>query len=250
MEKKINIEELSRQTPFKVPEGYFEGLTSRVMSSIPAEEVSANVSAPAASSGKKAKVVGLLPHRKKNGWMKWAAAAAVVCGIAFFMANSQNGNEEGSATQLANVKTTAAPAQAAADESEPDNLTASTSSAYEKTYANGAYDLSSHVRRSSTPAPANITVPVAVKPLSTTARTSNVQMASVKTPATGPSTSSVTMTASQKPTVQQPAATTAAIAANSTNTAADAYAMEYDMLDYTNMSGTEVYDYLAGNEYY
>ena len=30
----------------------------------------------------------------------------------------------------------------------------------------------------------------------------------------------------------------------------DKYAQEYDILDYTQMSGSEIYDYLAGNDYY
>ncbi len=252
MEKKINIEALERKNPFSVPNGYFEGLASRVMSSIPEAEGEARVSSSVAPGTGNPKVVGLLPRKKKNGWVKWVAAAACLCGVAFFVA-SQQGEESDTATgQLANMKpTTAAPTPTVNDESEPETVEQETSPA--KVYANNAYDLSHHVRRSSTPAPANIT-PQPVIRTSTTVRTPSVQMARTKTTASAPAA-----TTPVKTVVSAPSAQTAMLASNTTpktivsqssQSDTDTYAAEYDMLDYTNMSGTEIYDYLAGNEYY
>lgn len=52
--------------PFKVPEGYFDSLTERVMGNIPANEVR------------------MFPKKepmKRRGWQRYAAAAAVVAAI-------------------------------------------------------------------------------------------------------------------------------------------------------------------------
>ncbi len=252
MKKKIDIEALERKNPFSVPNGYFEGLANRVMSSIPEAEGDARDSSSAASSTDNPKVVGLLPRKKKNGWVKWVAAAACLCGVAFFVA-SQQGGESGNATgQLANMKpATAAPTPTVNDETEAEAVEQETAPA--KVYANNAYDLSHHVRRSATPAPANIT-PQPVVRTSTTIRTPSVQIASTKT-----TTSAPAATTPAKTVVYAPSAQTAMLASNTTPKAivsqtsqsdTDTYAAEYDMLDYTNMSGTEIYDYLAGNEYY
>ena len=85
MNKHFSIEQLDKKPPFKVPEGYFESLTSRVMAQIP------DVSADAGKAEKtvmkpKTKVVGLMPHKTKRPWVKWAvAAAACLCGVGFFL---------------------------------------------------------------------------------------------------------------------------------------------------------------------
>ena len=81
MNKHFSIEQLDKKPPFKVPEGYFESLTSRVMAQIP--EVSADASEAEKPVMKpKTKVVGLMPHKTKRPWVKWAvAAAACLCGV-------------------------------------------------------------------------------------------------------------------------------------------------------------------------
>ena len=250
MEKKIKIDELEKRTPFKVPDGYFEGLTSRVMASIPDTEE--NVAESKTSQKKKAKVVGLMPHKKKNGWIKWVVAAACVCGAVFFIANQQK-EEDPAAGQLASTKNTPSKTVDANDNSQ---ATATAETPSQKVYANGAYDLASHTRRNATPAPANITPTIATR-TTTPTTISSVQLARTKTP-------TVNTTPVKQPTVEKKAQTVDAsytvsayssndVAANNTPKAAannDDFAMEYDMLDYTNMSSSEIYDYLAGNEYY
>lgn len=249
MEKKINIEALERKNPFSVPEGYFEGFASRVMDSIPETESVSDTSSTGTADKKKTKVVGLLPRKKKNGWGKWVAVAACVCGAVFFIANKNGGDADTSSSQLANVKP-ATPAPAIGNEIETTTASEETPTAG-KVYANDSYDISRHVRRSATPAPANIT-PQPVIRTTPVNRTTSAQMATTKVPAAQPE-------ANAKPQVSSPAVHSTMLATNTLSSstheqnsqaANDAYAMEYDMLDYTNMSGTEIYDYLAGNEYY
>lgn len=249
MEKKINIEALERKNPFSVPDGYFEGLASRVMSSI-TEEAEASASVSDATEKKKPNVVGLLPRKKKLGWVKWVAAAACVCGAVFFIASQQDGTDDTTASQMANVKS--APISTHS-ETETAVTTQETESPSVKVYANNAYDLSRHVRRSAVPAPANIT-PQPVVRTSTTVRTPSVQMASTKVPASSvksPATTISPATPAQNAMLASNTTTPVPVSTSmSSQSETDAYAMEYDMLDYTNMSGTEIYDYLAGNEYY
>ncbi len=58
-EKKI-LEQFGKDNHFTVPEGYFDTLTSRIMSNIPAEET---------------KVVSI-DRRHKTGWLRWTGLAA------------------------------------------------------------------------------------------------------------------------------------------------------------------------------
>lgn len=250
MEKKINIEALERKTPFRVPDGYFEGLSARVMASI-RENESTNSSAISASADKKPKVVGLLPRKKKNSWVKWVAAAACVCGAVFFIASQKNEDEDPS-SQLANVKTPMSQSGTSVEES--DANVANNQTAAPKVYANKAYDISSHVRRSASPAPANIKPQPVIRTSPVLASSPNVQIASARVPSTRtnivPSKTPVSTTQSSVLASNIPVSTTTQSVADANNEATDTYAMEYDMLDYTNMSGTEIYDYLAGNEYF
>ena len=67
---KINnftLESMSKQNPFKVPEGYFENLTAQIMDSLPENEA------------KKEPVK--LARRKKITYLVYMAA--MICGIAF-----------------------------------------------------------------------------------------------------------------------------------------------------------------------
>ena len=255
MEKRIHIEDLDRKTPFRVPDGYFEGLTSRVMASIGdgVEE--------AVDSGKtddsKSKVVGMLPRRSKFGWVKWLAAAACVCGAVFLISYQQDANDTTDGGPTANVK--ANPAEIDDDGSETTQTVSSTMQAGGKVYANNTYDLSRHARRSSTPPPANIkATPVTFKPTVTTPA-ANVQTASVDVKPVTPvrTADKQNLAARTLRTVTPPngvnAFSTSAPKtdmANNDDSNTDSYSQEYDLIDYANMSSSEIYDYLAGNEYY
>ena len=65
MDKKINtLEEIGNKNPFKVPEGYFEGLSDRIMSQLP-ERVNES-------------------PKKRSLWVRvqpWMYMAAMLCGI-------------------------------------------------------------------------------------------------------------------------------------------------------------------------
>jgi len=69
MSQKINLlEEIGNKNPFKVPEGYFEGLSERIMSQLP-ERVNES-------------------PRKLSLWahaQPWAYMAAMFCGIALMV---------------------------------------------------------------------------------------------------------------------------------------------------------------------
>lgn len=81
MTKKVNpLDQISKTNPFKVPEGYFEGLTSQVMSNLP-------------DKVEETKVVSLWDRVKP-----WAYMAAMFIGIALMVevfvgkSNSQSSN--------------------------------------------------------------------------------------------------------------------------------------------------------------
>ena len=128
-----------------------------------------------------------------------------------------------------------------------------------KVYANNTYDLSRHARRSSTPPPANITpAPATFKP-SATAPARNVQTASVDVKPTTPTNvadkpnlavrSIRTVTPPNGVNAFSTRAPKTDMASNDASST-DIYSQEYDLIDYTNMSSTEIYDYLAGYENY
>lgn len=253
MEKRIHIEDLDRKTPFRVPDGYFEGLTSRVMASISdgAEESVDN----GKTDESKSKVVGMLPRRSKFGWVKWLAAAACICGAVFLISNQQDANDTNDGAPTANVK-----ADPAEDDGAATTVTdGSAMQAGGKMYANNTYDLSRHARRSSTPPPANIkATPVTFKPAATTLA-SNVTTASVDVKPVAPARTTVKqdLAASTIRTVTPPNGVNAFSTrapktdmANNDDPTTDIDSQEYDLIDYANMSSSEIYEYLAGNEYY
>ena len=82
--KNIDIEELKNAEVFKVPENYFDTLTERVMSQIPAEET---------------KVISINQGRKQPvAWWKWSSAAAciilLIAGTTFLSKTSQSTETE------------------------------------------------------------------------------------------------------------------------------------------------------------
>ena len=135
----------------------------------------------------------------------------------------------------------------------------STEQAGGKVYANNTYDLSRHAHRSSTPPPANITpAPATYKP-SATAPAAKVQTASVDLkPVTPTRTVGKENLATRSIRTVTPPNGVNAFSTNAPKTdmanndasTTDSYSQEYDLIDYTNMSSSEIYEYLAGNEYY
>ncbi len=75
-EKKI-LKKFGKDNHFTVPEGYFDTLTSRIMSNIPAEET---------------KTVSI-DIRRKTGWMKWTGLAAACMAGAVIGINMINRTE-------------------------------------------------------------------------------------------------------------------------------------------------------------
>jgi hypothetical protein len=90
MNKKINIlEEIGNKNPFKVPEGYFEGLSDRIMSQLP-ERVNES-------------------PQKPSLWVRvqpWLYMAAMFCGIAL-MINLVNRSPRQQAIQELNLVSSA-----------------------------------------------------------------------------------------------------------------------------------------------
>ena len=255
MEKRIHIEDIDRKTPFSVPDGYFEGLTSRVMASIGdgAEEAVDNSN----TDENKPKVVGMMPRRSKFGWVKWLAAAACICGAVFLIANQQDANDTKDGGPTANVKGNPAESDNSAVESQP--TTGSTMQTGGKVYANNTYDLSRHAHRSTTPPPANITPATSTYKSTATMPATKVQTANVDVKPVAPArtASKENIAVRTIRTVTPPNGVNAFSTnapktdmASNDDTSTDIYSQEYDLIDYANMSSSEIYDYLAGNEFY
>lgn len=233
MEKKFSLDQLDKTSPFRVPEGYFETLTSRVMASLPDEE-------PAAVKEEKrgGNVVGMIPRKRRQGWKTWVAvaAAACVCGAVFLLTRPSDQPE------LQQPLAQTAPAV-----EEEDVTTVSVKDMPKtKVYANASYDLKSRGRRSA----AASTAP-------------EPQTVSTKAPVPAPVTASVTApqpkAAPAALMTSTPAKSTAVAKAEPAKNMAsidipasevDQYANEYDVIDYTQMGGSDIYDYLSGVEYY
>lgn len=80
----IDINELKKTDAFKVPENYFDTLTDRVMSKIPAEDT---------------KVISINQGKKNSmGWWKWSSIAAciamVIVGTVFINKSTNSQSEE------------------------------------------------------------------------------------------------------------------------------------------------------------
>ncbi|MDD4516691.1 hypothetical protein [Massilibacteroides sp.] len=69
-EKRHELEDLKRQNPFRVPDGYMEGLTDRIMSQLPEETMTKE------ETSKVSFISRLRP---------WIAVAAAIVGIGFFI---------------------------------------------------------------------------------------------------------------------------------------------------------------------
>jgi len=91
-EEKYLIEEVGRENPFRVPEGYFDTLTSQIMAKVEAEGVEARDLKP--GKEKRAKVVWLRPV---------LYAAASVCALFISVVAYQNYSEQGVTAPAQNV---------------------------------------------------------------------------------------------------------------------------------------------------
>lgn len=80
MDKEKDIlKRCKKENPFKVPDGYFDTLTSRIMSNIPTEET---------------KVISIKTARRKNGWIKWSGLVAACFVGALICINAFNKTEQ------------------------------------------------------------------------------------------------------------------------------------------------------------
>ena len=238
MEKKMTLNQISKGSPFRVPDGYFESLTSRVMVSIDDAE-------------KSSIVVGMLPRKKPYTWAKWLAAAACVGGAFFFLGKlSETGAPAD--TQLANVSRPST-SQPSAIGTTPNETTVEKSlNSNRKTYSNDAYVISSHSTAAS--APSNKAEATSSKPIvspSGLMANNNVKPKSTSRQVIRPVSTSSKSTSSHRGSDTESTSKTSQDIMNETASSSnDIYLNEYDMLDYTDMSSVDVYDYLAGNEYY
>ena len=91
-EEKYLIEEVGRENPFKVPEGYFDTLASQIMAKVEAEGVGARDLK--AGKEKHAKTVWLRPV---------LYAAASVCALFISVVAYQNYSDQGTAAPAQNV---------------------------------------------------------------------------------------------------------------------------------------------------
>lgn len=78
---------ITNASPFKTPDGYFEGLTARVMKNIPNTE---------ASVEKEAQVIKLEPRKRTKTFFRWTAAAAacfllVFTGVQYWNQSANDG---------------------------------------------------------------------------------------------------------------------------------------------------------------
>ena len=91
-EEKYLIEEVGRENPFRVPEGYFDTLTSQIMAKVEAEGVEARD----IKTGKE--------KRAKTVWLRPVLyAAASVCALFISVVAYQNYSEQGVAAPAQNV---------------------------------------------------------------------------------------------------------------------------------------------------
>ena len=91
-EEKYLIEKVGRENPFRVPEGYFDTLTSQIMAKVEAEGVEARD----IKTGKE--------KRAKTVWLRPVLyAAASVCALFISVVAYQNYSEQGVAAPAQNV---------------------------------------------------------------------------------------------------------------------------------------------------
>ena len=91
-EEKYLIEKVGRENPFRVPEGYFDTLTSQIMAKVDAEGVKARD----IKTGKE--------KRAKTVWLRPVLyAAASVCALFISVVAYQNYSEQGVAAPAQNV---------------------------------------------------------------------------------------------------------------------------------------------------
>ena len=215
MKNEFDIESLERRNPFLTPSGYFDGLPDRILSSIDASEPSIVVQS---TTSVHPKVYGMIRHKERRPWLKWSALAACICGISF-MALRQSGDVNDQ--KQASVTPAVIPMQTAAQP-----VVASTTPKTIKSYANRAYSLSEH--RGSAP-------------------TSRYENLSIDTgTSSAPSNSGLV---SPQPIIIDIQDANSQLAVNHPSpTTSDIDFDEVDVLDYTDMGISDVYDYLAGND--
>ncbi len=237
MEKKFSLDQLDKTSPLRVPEGYFETLTSRVMAAIPEEE-------PAAvrDERKDGKVVGMIPRKSRQGRKTWVAvaAAACVCGAVFFLTRPSDQPE----LQQPLAQTT--PAAPAVEEEEVVTTVSVKDMPETKVYANASYDLNQRGRRTAAASTAPTYQMTANEKAAAVVATANNEVPQPKvTPAALMTTTPAKSTGVAK---SEPASSLASIDIPASDV--DKFVNECDIIDYTQMGGSDILDYLSGIEYY
>lgn len=98
--KDFRLQDHSPRTPYRVPDGYFDNLTSRVMDGLPA-------AAPAAAPR-----AAVLPPRRR--WIGWSAAAAACVGAVLTLTSLPRQEQNTPSAPAAQMAATATPAYTSA----------------------------------------------------------------------------------------------------------------------------------------
>ena len=221
MTPQFDIESIDKRNPFLTPPDYFESVSKRVFSAIDASEAQSPTIMEKSRSKDGAKVYGMVRRSKRRPWIVWVAAAACICGIVF-MVSRQSG-----ADSNANLASTTSPAVIPLKTSETPSQTSS-SKTVSKSYANGSYSLAEHRSSSS----------------STRYQRLSVEVSS------SPEPGNVTTSGSQPSIINSPSGSSQLAINTNSNQDIDIDAEEFDVLDFTDMGISDVYDYLDGDDYF
>lgn len=221
MRQKFDIESIDKRNPFLTPPDYFESVSKLVFSAIDASEAQSPTIMEKSRSKDGAKVYGMVRRSKRRPWIVWVAAAACICGIVF-MVSRQSGSDSN-----ANLASTTSPAVIPLKTSETPSQTSS-SKTVSKSYANGSYSLAEH--RSS----------------ASSSRYQPLKIDASTTPEPGYEKSSFS-----QPSVVNNPSISSQLAINSNPTQeSDIDVDDFDVLDFTDMGISDVYDYLNGEDYF
>lgn len=116
--KDFRLQDHSPRTPYRVPDGYFDTLASRVMSNLP--DTSASADMPAAETPRI-----VIPQPRRRRWIGWSVAAAACVGAVLMLTSLPRQEQDTPNTQTAKVSATTSSAATASS---------SSSSSYDENY--------------------------------------------------------------------------------------------------------------------
>lgn len=96
----FNLQNHDRRTPYRVPDGYFDSLTSRVMQSLPDTNVQA------ASQTGKGERIRIDTHSHGQRWLGWGVAAAACFAATLMFVNMPHREAEQQQAQTATASVT------------------------------------------------------------------------------------------------------------------------------------------------